>query len=248
MAKGTGALLAAAALCLFGSLPGFTSPLSTRHGAGRSQSLLPRQGYSASDTYGFPGHVFADALADAAAAKKEAVPVMQDMMLLKDVFEEKDPSSKVWNSWNAALKTPMVTNEQRAVEFLKDIKGELKSTVVPKFIMFAAKKKRLDMLRVMALIYVQKMYKAQSVAPVKVESAAPLGDDQIKTIKEKMKQRLDVQDVKIAATINPDLVAGFKLYFNFRDPEKMKEPSSFLDLSFTSHMKESALSAGVAVQ
>jgi len=243
MARGIGALVAAAVLCFFLDLPGFVSPLSTRS---RSQSLIPREAVEKKRKLdwsfgGFPVEVYAEALADAAAATKEAVPVMQDMMFLKDMWQ----GGPAMETWEKFLAIPMCDEVFHAKGFVEAHKADFKSTVVPKFLVFMAKKGRLHMLRALSLAYVQKMYKAQSIAPVRVVSAAPLSEDQTKMIKDKMAKKLGVQDIKLVAHTNSDLVAGFKLYWDFKDPEQMTQSGAEEDYTFAAYVKEAALNEGV---
>jgi len=245
MARAAGALVLAAVLCFFAAMPGFTSPLSTRSGFGRSQSLLPRHAAAYENiVYGTPLDVFSAALAEAASATKEAVPVMQDMLYLKAMFESEE-ANKGKDKWFDLVNVPKITLVQRAEQFVDFMKDDLKSTAVPKFIVFLAKKRRLDILRPLTLRYVKNMYELQSIVPMQVESAAPMSEAQIKNLKEQMKKKLGVQDIKVISKIDPALVAGFKLYWDYEDPEKLKNPQMFLDASFQTHLQSAALSNGV---
>jgi len=248
MARGAGALVAAAVVCFFVDVPGFVSPLLTRQGsASRSRSLVPREAKDRDLDWSFGGvpvDVYADALADAAAATKEAVPVMQDMMYLKDMWE----GGPAMEKWQELILIPMIDDLTMATRFVEARKADFKSTVVPKFIIFMAKKLRLHMLKTLSLRYVQKMYTAQSIAPVKVVSASALSEEQTKMIKDKMAKKLGVSDIKLLSTTNPDLVAGFKLYWDFEDPEQMTKPGSMQDSTFSTYLKEAALNQGILVE
>jgi len=174
------------------------------------------------------------------------------MILLKDLFKDQDLKDKGWAAWMDAAANqqgdPAEAELKRAEAFVAAMKGVLKSTVVPKFIVFMAKKLRLDMFRMLAGRYVKDVYVAQSIAPVRGESAAPLSDEQVNSLKDKMKKTLGVQDIKLATNVNPALVAGFKLYWDFIDPEKMSVPMAEADYSFESQLKVAAVQAGVAVE
>merc|ERR1712196_764869 len=95
----------AAVLCFFAAMPGFTSPLSTRSGFGRSRSLLPRHAEEEVQVHGFPIEVFSKALADAASATKEAVPVMQDILYLKAMFESEEENAAK-DKWYELVNVP----------------------------------------------------------------------------------------------------------------------------------------------
>merc|ERR1719362_2792501 len=63
------------------------------------------------------------------------------------------------------------------------------SSVVPKFIVFLAKKKRLMALKMIAQEFVSTLYDIQEIAPVKVTCAQRMTEDQMEGIKEKMKEK-----------------------------------------------------------
>merc|ERR1712232_1456851 len=97
------------------------------------------------------------------------------------------------------------TMTQQAQVYL-DTFGPWESTVLPKFVVFMAKKRRLPNLYALAEEYVSHLYQRQSIAPVTVTSGIPLSEEQTKKIKDKMAARLAVNDIKLIQKIDPDLL------------------------------------------
>merc|ERR1719198_163033 len=84
----------------------------------------------------------------------------------------------------------------------------LESTVLPKFITFLAKKKRLLALKPLCLEYVTELYNMQEIVPVKVTSASRLSSAQIEAIKDKMKAKTGASDVKLVQAVDAGLLGG----------------------------------------
>ncbi|CAE8597629.1 unnamed protein product [Polarella glacialis] len=102
---------------------------------------------------------------------------------------------------------------------LVETMGNMKSTVVPKFVTFLAKKKRLISLKKIVNQFVTTLYQQQSIAPVTVKSAQRLTEAQQASIKAKMKAKLGVQDIKLIQEVDASLLAGFFLEWGYVDPE-----------------------------
>jgi len=182
-------------------------------------------------------------LTDTAAKMKEAVPVTQDVMMLKKKYDDEETLEELMFVLNDHDKS-----ELERGRLMVEIMGPFQSTVVPKFIVFLAKKKRLMALKKVCTVYVQNLYFAQSIAPVKVTSSERLSEDQKDQIKAKMKDRIGVQDIKLVEEVDGALLAGFKVEWDFLDPEKLFCPSSSIDMSMKTHMNKMALTKGIVVQ
>merc|ERR1712218_118119 len=119
------------------------------------------------------------------------------------------------------------------------------STVVPKFIIFLAKKKRLNSLKMVSKEFVNKLYDSQSIAPVKVTSAQRLTEDQIQALKEKMLEKTGTKDIKLILQVDASLNAGFTVEWGFPDPEDLGTPTDGIDLSLKTILERAALNKGV---
>merc|ERR1712039_1137322 len=107
----------------------------------------------------------------------------------------------------------------------------LESSVVPKFVTFLAKKKRLQALQPVVEEYMTSLYETQNIVPVRVRSAEPLTEEQKEAIKEKMKAKTGASDIKLVCQVDPNLLAGMTIEFGFTDPDVLGTPTEGADLS-----------------
>ncbi|CAE7213386.1 atpH, partial [Symbiodinium necroappetens] len=124
---------------------------------------------------------YAKALSDAAESKGEDVAATQDMLKIKELYQSEDFQDSLFlvtNDYN-------LTAVEQAEALIKLVQP-LQSSVVPKFIVFLAKKNRLRGLKAICLEYVQSLYYRQSITPVTVRVAQRLTADQLEKLKEKM--------------------------------------------------------------
>merc|ERR1712056_116536 len=121
----------------------------------------------------------------------------------------------------------------------------LESNVVPKFVTFLAKKKRLQALQPVVEEYMSSLYETQNIAPVLVRSAQPLTEEQKEAIKEKMKAKTGASDIKLVCQIDSSLIAGLSVEYGFTDPEQLSTPTEGADLSLKSYLESAALNQGV---
>ena len=173
-----------AAACLLWA-PAFVAPRQAAQ-APRASRTLMRADLSGLAPGG-PLVAYSDALIEAAAKQGETVPVTKDMMKIKKMLKDEaflEELSLVVN----ALGTTEVMKAQGMVKLL----SPLESKTVPKFIVFLAKKARLVALAPLAEEFVNTLYSAQSIAPVRVVSAQRLSEAQIGDIKNKMKAKTEI--------------------------------------------------------
>jgi len=249
MARGKAALACAALACTLAgmkyaftpSLPGNVGMASASRGVGARQlSLTQRNADGAGLTPFGPVVIYAKALMDAGREQDEEVAVTQDVIKVRDKFLD--------DQWQEQLVTvqndPKLTEVQKAHKTVKLLEP-LKSSVMPKFIVFLAKKNRLNGLKRIMLEYVQAMYYNQSITPVRVRSAQRLTEDQLSKIADKMKGKVGTTDVKIVQEVDPNLLGGLTLEWGYTDPEKLYAPSHGVDLSLKNVLNKRALEKGV---
>merc|ERR1712050_638778 len=111
----------------------------------------------------------------------------------------------------------------------------LESEVLPKFVKFLAKKKRLMALQPIVENYMSTLYETQNIVPVRVRSAQPLTEEQKEAIKEKMKAKTGASDIKLVCQIDPSLIAGLSVEYGFVDPEELGTPTSGEDMSMKTY-------------
>eukprot|EP00415_Alexandrium_ostenfeldii_P001097 UN1097 len=114
-----------------------------------------------------------------------------------------------------------------------------------KFITFLAKKQRLMAIKPILKEYVAELYYNQSIAPVTIKSATVLSDEQLESIKEKMKAKTGTEDVKLITEIDGSLMAGLTIEWGYTDPEKLENPTNGIDLSLKSYLQKAAVNEGV---
>jgi len=177
---------------------------------------------------------------DAASEKKEVVLVTDDVLTIKDKFEEEEWLDRLL----LVQSNPKFTAVQKAkatVELLQP----LKSTVMPKFIVFLAKKNRLNGLKTICFEYVQSMYFTQSITPVTVRVAQRLTEPQMEKIKEKMREKAGTKDVKLVMEVEPNLIGGLQVEWGYTDPQNRNSPTHGIDLSLKNILGKRALEKGV---
>merc|ERR1712083_744109 len=175
-------------------------------------------------------------LVEAAAAKGESVPVTKDVMKVKKAFDEDEDFLHEMLAQN----TPNYTQVDKA-NLIIELLQPLESTVMPKFLVFLAKKKRMCSLKKIVQQYVQCLYMSQSVAPVRVTSASILSDDQKEKIKEKMKAKLEVDDIKLVCEYDNSLLGGFKVEYGYTDPDRMRVPNYQIDISLKNFLEKAVV-------
>lgn len=186
--------------------------------------------------------VYCCALNQGAVKHKEAVQVAQDMMRIKNCFQDRE-----WlmdqDDW--------INDEEcegpKRVEKLIEVCGPFQSTVVPKFIGFLNKKLRLEQLHEIAVEYVKDLYIKQDIAPVLCTTATPLSDQQKDAIYTKMKAKTGCADVKLQCKCDPTILGGVLLEWEFQDPDKMKYPIYSINSTLSKYIDGQALKAGVVM-
>jgi ATP synthase F1 delta subunit len=235
-------------LCMLSAVPAFTAGLpsaslaGTRGATARQQSVLQRHVDGSYLAPHGPVVTYAKALTDASVQLKEEVSVTQDVIHVLKKFNEKEFKDELFFVQNK----PMTTEIDRAHDMVKLLQP-FKSTVVPKFIVFLGKKRRLISLTRVFTEYVNTLYHTQSIAPVKVISAQRLAPEQQKHIKDKMKVKTGAKDVKLILEVNGALIGGFILEWGYTNPETLEYPCERLDLSLKNTFKRAALNQGVTM-
>eukprot|EP00930_Biecheleria_cincta_P047572 TRINITY_DN32_c0_g1_i1.p1 TRINITY_DN32_c0_g1~~TRINITY_DN32_c0_g1_i1.p1 ORF type:complete len:181 (+),score=32.83 TRINITY_DN32_c0_g1_i1:56-598(+) len=179
MARHTGLLpvaAAAVALCMLMAMPAFTPslPKTVNRVAGRGAAAQTRTSTQRCvDDSGLVGSgpiaTLSKVLTDTGTKMKEAVPLTQDVMMVKKKFEDEEVKLELLYILNDHATSELDKGHQ-----IKELMGPFQSTVMPKFIVFLAKRKRLLSLRKVCTEFVKTLYFTQSIAPVKVTAADKL--------------------------------------------------------------------------
>lgn len=189
---------------------------------------------------GGPIAAYAQALADGAAANKESVPVTKDVLKAKEMYENQDFLDDLYGING----NPKLDDLQKAAGLCKLMKFE--SQVMPKFVTYLAKKKRFKSFKAIVTHYMKSQYVENSIAPVTVTSAQKLSEEQVQTIKDKMKAKTGCKDVKLIVQQDAGLLAGLKIEWGYVDPVLLDAPSEGIDFSLKTYLVKKALLQGVA--
>mmetsp|Transcript_14826 Transcript_14826/g.31057 ORF Transcript_14826/g.31057 Transcript_14826/m.31057 type:complete len:287 (-) Transcript_14826:283-1143(-) len=190
-----------------------------------------------------PIMAYVRALMDGAEKAEESVAVTKDVMKIRDKMLDEEFCVELKLVVNEPLQNELET-AKRMVKLLQP----LESTVVEKFMVFLAKKKRLMSLMPICKEFTTSMYETQSIEPVMVRSPAKLTDEQLATIKAKMKKMTGASDIKLVNQLDGGLMAGFVVEWGFPDPTKMESPTSGIDLSLKTQLEAAAVDKGVPME
>jgi len=246
-------LALAACLCALGLVargPAFVPGRQARVSQGApARSARTQLGAVVQDplSYGFkkgPVVTYANALIEAAAKKGESVQVTKDVMRMKKLL-----LNQLFQRKFAYLQSDPATYESqlKLAPGYNDLFGPFESDIVPKFITFLAKKRRLPSLPKIVEHFMLEIYEQQGIHPVTVISASPLTDEQVETIMAKMKAKLKATDIKLNLKLDPTLMAGMVVEYGYEDPEDYSDAGSRLDLSLQTVLRKAALQEGVLV-
>lgn len=199
-----------------------------------------RIGMRAEVEMGSPADLFMQVLRDAAAKKGESVPVTKDVMKARKALKDNDFCMEL-DEYVGSVGGDEYARAEKAIELMSN----LESTVFPKFMLFLSKKNRWGLLETVMDHYMRALYKTESIAPVNVVTANPLNDTEKESLKERMKAVAGASDVKMVIKVDPALVAGFKVEWDFLDPDNMLNAQQSIDMTMASHIKTAALRKGV---
>lgn len=191
---------------------------------------------------GGPICVYTDALMKASAQKDESVMVAKDVMKVKQLMSDRDFLDELQYVLNETGTTEL-TKAQGMIKLLQP----LESTVFEKFVVFLAKKKRLAAVKPICQEFISTMYNNENIAPVVVRSAQRLSEEQIDSLKIKMREKTGCSDVKLIASVDASMVGGFVVEWGFPDPEDLSSPTEGVDLSLSNILRKKALNQGVLI-
>ena len=147
--------------------------------------------------------VYAKAIYDSAAEKKEIKKVYEDMNKLREAFTPEDIKN---------LSSPILSSSVKK-EILKDICQKLKlCEVVCSSLDVIAENDRLGDLKYIFDAFNAKYYEQNDIAAVTVQSVKELSSSQDKTLKKKLHDLLE-KEVVVSYEIKPDILGGLVINF-----------------------------------
>jgi len=188
-----------------------------------------------------PVEIYATSLMEASRKKEETVQVVKDVMSIKRLYADGD-----WVEGKLAeVSNAHWLSDIEVADELNKLFAPMESEVMPKFVTYLAKKRRLNLLKDIAIFTVKDIYDSHSVVPIVVKSAKRLTENEVLSIKDKMKKRTGADDIKVMTRIQPDLLAGFVIEYGFVDPEALEVPTEEIDRSLKTLLKSRAIDKGV---
>nr|QUE29818.1 AtpD [Erythrotrichia carnea] len=108
----------------------------------------------------------------------------------------------------SSLSSPMVSNTSKKNIIESLFKEQLKAEFIS-FLMVLIDRKRIGIVETILEKYIELAYKVSSVTIANVTTAIPLSPDQHDVLKGKLKQMTSSEEVKLAITVEPELIGGF---------------------------------------
>lgn len=164
---------------------------------------------------------YAKALLKFAAEKGQDKRVYQLMQTLSDSFAAQPALGK-------AVTNPFVPAADKTKLLMTASGADAKDSVFADFIRLLDVNNRIDMMRQMALAYLEMYRKANDIYLVEITSAAPMGDKEMKRLKALIESHVGGATVEYETAVDPDLIGGFVV----------KIDSERLDASIKNELKQ----------
>jgi len=178
--------------------------------------------------------LFAKTLLAGAKKLKETVVVTRDIMKVKELNSQESFYTVFDDETRDAVLDCLGTPSSQAEVLIKSF--NLESTTVPAMIRYMAKMDLIGELQDTAETFLQMLYEDQKIASVIAKTAKPLTDAQVTALKNKLKVKLQVEDIKLKNVIDESLISGYILEYNFMDEDKMENPMQTVDASYLAQL------------
>lgn len=182
---------------------------------------------------GHPEEVYSRILLKAAQEKKETVAVTKDIRNIRDALQ--NINAPEFEELLALWLEVEISDDDKAKKMATWLK--LESKVAPKWFGFMVKNQRSADIWSTCEAYMNTVYAEQKIRQVFCRTAVPLSDAQVEAIKEKIKKELEVLDVKLKIMVEPELVAGFILEYDFQSEDTMFGPRQEIDMSLSNALR-----------
>ena len=129
----------------------------------------------------------------------------------QEIYELLKPMSqgiKGLDNVKRVMLNPMIASEEKGKVMMQVI-GARPGSSLDKFILLVIKNNRTELLRKIALSYVNLYREEHGIAKVEITTATPLPQEKIDDIVAKIKQKLGNLTFEIVQDVDPDLIGGF---------------------------------------
>lgn len=164
---------------------------------------------------------YAKALLKFAQEKGEDKRVYGLMQTLSDSFAAQPALGK-------AVANPFVAPGDKTKLLMTASGATDKDSVFVDFIKLLIANNRIDMVRAAVLAYLEMYRKANNIYLVEITSAAPMGDKEMKRLKDLIESHVGGATVEYETSVDPDLIGGFVV----------KIDSERLDASIKNELKQ----------
>jgi F-type H+-transporting ATPase subunit delta len=106
------------------------------------------------------------------------------------------------------LNNPLVSKDAKGEVLTKILKSQVNSETF-KFLMVLVKRDRINLLKSVITNYLELVYETASIKTIEVVTAVEFSNAQKNTLIQKLKELTNAREIKLAITIDPNLIGGF---------------------------------------
>ena len=106
------------------------------------------------------------------------------------------------------LNNPLVSQDAKGEVLTKTLKSQVNSETF-KFLMVLVDRDRINLLKSVITNYLELVYETASIKTIEVVTAVEFSNAQKNTLIQKLKELTNAREIKLAITIDPNLIGGF---------------------------------------
>jgi F-type H+-transporting ATPase subunit delta len=106
------------------------------------------------------------------------------------------------------LNNPLVSNDAKGEVLTKTLESQVNSETF-KFLMVLVSRDRINLLKSVITNYLELVYETASIKTIEVVTAVEFSNAQKNTLIQKLKELTNAREIKLAITVDPDLIGGF---------------------------------------
>ena len=106
------------------------------------------------------------------------------------------------------LNNPLVSQDAKGEVLTKTLKSQVNSETF-KFLMVLVDRDRINLLKSVITNYLELVYETASIKTIEVITAIEFSNAQKNTLIQKLKELTNAREIKLAITVDPDLIGGF---------------------------------------
>ena len=127
------------------------------------------------------------------------------------------------------LNNPLVSQDAKGEVLTKTLKSQVNSETF-KFLMVLVDRDRINLLKSVITNYLELVYETASIKTIEVVTAIEFSNAQKNTLIQKLKELTNAREIKLAITIDPNLIGGFLI----------KTESKFIDFTIKNQLQQLA--------